>query len=70
MASCNEAFAVRQHLSKHLLNSHSHTELPPPKRSKKCITLQPPQQPLAMVGQPLSLQHAPQRMFIKNEDDD
>ncbi|XP_037935337.1 zinc finger protein 391 isoform X4 [Teleopsis dalmanni] len=58
VANCNEAFAVRQHLSKHLLTSHSHNELPPPKRSKKSITLQPPQQPVTMIGQPLSIQHS------------
>nr|XP_036221668.1 zinc finger protein 567 isoform X3 [Bactrocera oleae] len=57
VANCNEAFAVRQHLSKHLLTNHAHNELPPPKRSKKSITLQSPQQPLAMIGQPLSIQH-------------
>lgn len=57
VANCAESFAVRQHLSKHLLTNHAHHELPPPKRSKKAGTLQTSQQPLAMIGQPLSLQH-------------
>lgn len=68
VANCAESFAVRQHLSKHLLTNHSHHELPPPKRSKK-TTLQSPQQPLAMIGQPLSLQHTTgQRKCSSNAD--
>ncbi|XP_055374824.1 zinc finger protein 184 isoform X3 [Condylostylus longicornis] len=37
VANCNQSFAVKQHLTKHLLTRHSHNELPPPKRSKKTL---------------------------------
>ncbi|KAL5274924.1 hypothetical protein ACFFRR_001133 [Megaselia abdita] len=33
--NCNEAFAIKQQLSKHLLSGHAHSELPLSKRSKK-----------------------------------
>lgn len=35
VANCNEAFAIKQQLSKHLLSGHAHSELPLSKRSKK-----------------------------------
>uniref|UniRef100_T1GBW1 C2H2-type domain-containing protein n=1 Tax=Megaselia scalaris TaxID=36166 RepID=T1GBW1_MEGSC len=35
VANCNEAFAIKQQLSKHLLSGHAHSELPISKRSKK-----------------------------------